>query len=512
MNEELIRLQAMKLEKLERDRKEREGLPHLHAFGGRRYKWAREFSESRDKIRVLTAANQIGKSSENIRLCIDWATRPEIWAELWPQVVIEEKQKPSQFWYLYPSKDVATIEFEEKWMQYLPRNEYKDHPVYGWKAVYDNKKIMQIDFNSGVTVYFKTYAQNAQDLQSGSVHAMFPDEEVPAHLFDELSMRVSAVDGYMSFVFTATLCQPFWKYVVEDKTKLPEARVWQISLYDCQYYDDGTPSKWTKERIERQVARCSTEAEVQRRVFGKFVADTNLKYPSFSEEKNVRPYHPLPKNWFCYAAIDNGGGGSSHPPGITVIAVDPDFTKGRLVRAWRGDGIGNLTAEDVIKKYLELVAGLTVVITYYDQAAKDLYTIASRLGIALKKSEKGHSVGETTLNTLFKNGMLVLYTYHANCPVPADFLQTEKLVDELKMLLNSTDKRHAKDDLVDPTRYISVSVPWNWEAGMKLLEEKELARPPTLNEMRRQQQELNKARNDLEEEIEFWNELYDVTE
>jgi hypothetical protein len=137
----------------------RAGLPFL--YGWKWYPWAREFFESTNKQNFLCAANQISKSSTQIRKCIDWATNQGTWDALWGR-------QPIQFWYLYPSRDVATIEFETKWKQFLPRGDFKDHPVYGWKEEKRKGEIWALHFHIGVHVYFKTYAQDSMNLQTGT--------------------------------------------------------------------------------------------------------------------------------------------------------------------------------------------------------------------------------------------------------------------------------------------------------------------------------------------------------
>ena len=72
----------------------REDLPHL--YGWKFYPWSREFFESRNKMNLLCAANQIGKSSIAIRKNIEWACNKKLWPELWDT-------EPKQFWYFYPS-------------------------------------------------------------------------------------------------------------------------------------------------------------------------------------------------------------------------------------------------------------------------------------------------------------------------------------------------------------------------------------------------------------------------
>lgn len=163
--EQLYQLKLKKLIKLQEEEAKRNQLPHL--YGWPWYKWAKEFFESRNPVTLLCAANQISKSSTQIRKCIDWATDMTKWDDLWGR-------RPNQFWYLYPSKEVATVEFEKKWVpEFMPRGEMKSDKVYGWRTDYDKKHIVAIHFNSGVSIYFKTYAQNPRTLQSGSVYAVF---------------------------------------------------------------------------------------------------------------------------------------------------------------------------------------------------------------------------------------------------------------------------------------------------------------------------------------------------
>ena len=102
---------------------------------------------------LLCAANQISKSSTNIRKCIHWSTEKNLWPELWRTV-------PRNFWYMYPSKQLATQEFETKWVpEFMPRGEMEKHPKYGWKAKYKNGELDKIQWNNGLPVYFKTYSQ-----------------------------------------------------------------------------------------------------------------------------------------------------------------------------------------------------------------------------------------------------------------------------------------------------------------------------------------------------------------
>jgi hypothetical protein len=489
----------------------KEGLPHLYQW--KWYQWAYNFFKSTNKMNLLVAANQASKSSTQIRKCIEWAGNPKLWPGLW-------KHRPLQFWYLYPAKDVATLEFNLKWIpQFMPRGAYKEHPTYGWKEVRDrDKNIDQIIFNSGVTVVFKTYAQNVTNLQTGSVDAIFADEEVPAHLYSELAARLIGTKGYYHQVFTATLGEDMWHRAMEGKGEaelFPDAFKQCVSLYECITYMDGTPGAFTEEDVERAKRACKDQNEIDRRIMGRFVKDDGgRKYPSFDGSRHY--VQSLPKDferWIRYAAVDYGSGGTGgHPPAICFVAVRPDYQKGLVYRAWRGDDGLNYTAGDVFNRFLELRGTDRLTMQVYDSASKDFGTIAERAGESFIKADKSHDRGEEFINTLFKCDMMHLLVSD----------ETEKLGGELNHLQKDTPKRKAKDDLADAFRYAVVMVPWDWSAAVavfdRALEIKVVeARPLTEEErlayeirQRRGELEVKDAQGwqELDDEIAYWNDVY----
>lgn len=428
-----------------------ENLPHLH--GWKLYKWGQEYWDSREKMQFICAANQISKSSTQIRKTIHLATATDIWPQLW-------LTKPLTFWYLYPTRDVAHVEYMKKWVpEFLPRGEYRrNHPIYGWKPEINHGRIFAIHFNTGVSIYFKSYAQDVQDLQTGTVYWEALDEETPEELIPELTMRLAATDGYLSGVFTPTLGQEFWRRVIEERGKheiFPNAFKRQVSMYDCLYYADGSPSPWTIEKIKRAEMSCKSQAEIDRRVRGRFIVSEGLKYPAFHRTANVKAGHPVPKSWLVFAGVDIGSGGDNHPSAISIVAVSPDFKQGRVVDGWRGDNIIT-TANDVVFKCQELLAPFKdqVVQIFYDTGCRDFYTIAAGMGMPVEGAEKSHNVGETTLNALFKSQMLYIY----------DYPQLDNLIVELGSLKTTTPKRSAKDDFIDSLRYATSKIPWDWDS------------------------------------------------
>lgn len=343
------------------------------------------------------------------------------------------------------------------------------------------------------------------------------DEELPEEHYNELIFRISASNGYFHMVFTATLGQDFWRRCMEPSSKeeeaLPHARKWCVSLYECKEYEDGTPSIWTDKRIQEVKDRCLNEKEVLKRVYGRFVYEGGgRKFEHFDIKRHMQAPHFLPKSWFIYAGVDIGTGGeNNHPAAIAFVGVSPDHTKGRVFLCWRGDK-EETTAGDILEKYNQMVLDhkLTITACFYDWASRDFELIQQRAGGSFQKADKSHETGEHMLNTLFKNNRLLIY----------DNDELQKLATELTTLKNSTNKRKAKDDLIDALRYAVTKIPWNWEdiAGvpqeieqpkMKLMTaEEELAHQ--IDERRK----LFKTENDnenqrIEDEIAEWNQAYD---
>lgn len=438
-----------KVQKMEAEVALKEGLPHL--YGKKHYAWSHDYVNSTNTMNFLCAANQIGKSSANIRKAITWATSPNLWKKLWPT-------KPRQFWYFYPSIKVCSEEFAEKWVkEWLPRGEFKTHPQFGWQEDIQQKKIVAIRFNSGVTIYFRSYEQKHANIQTSSVHAVFGDEEMPVEVYNEVIMRIASptIVGYFHMVFTATIGQEFWREVIEErgvKERFPTAFKRQVSMYDCRKYRDGTPSAWTNEAIELIKMKCRSDAEIQRRVYGKFVIDEGLKYESYRRSENFVAGHKIPEDWLLYSGVDIGSGGSSgHPSAIVFVAVSPNFQKGVVYQGWRGDGV-DTTAGDVVLKYRMMAGGRPMVGEYYDWNSKDFFNIQDRLGGSFQRAEKSHEIGEQALNVLFKNKMLVIF----------DTPELAKLDLELRSIKRETSKTVAKDDFADALRYAIAKIPWDF--------------------------------------------------
>lgn len=496
----------MELEALENKLSLIEGLPHLH--GWKWYKWARAIFESANREILCTAANQISKSSTAVRKNIELAGNPETWKKFWP--LMPPGQKPNQFWYFYPTFEVATIEFETKWVPlFLPKGKFKNHPTYGWHEEYNKNYISSIRFNSGVTIYFKSYEQKVANLQTGSVYMVTMDEEAPEHLLPEVFARLNATDGLFLSVFTATLGQLYWEQAMEpkspDEEKHKDALKLQVSVYDCMFYEDGTPSHWTEDKIKRAEARCTSEAERLRRIMGRFVKSEGLRFHGFDRGRDVVKAHPLPRHWHIYTGVDPGSGGiTGHPAGMLFLAVSPDFKNGRVFRAWRGDGVPT-TSQDTLNKYRELRKDLKPVIQVYDWASKDFWLVASRQGETFTQANKDRESGFGLLNVLFKNGML---------KIQGDDPELEKLISELCSIPEGAKKSdHFVDDLCDALRYAAEAVPWDFssvkqEVEAKVLSEEPPEPEPSATDLRRDWfMGPREEADEISDELDYWNDM-----
>jgi phage terminase large subunit-like protein len=498
------------LKELEELVRYKEGLPHL--LGQKFYPWARRVWDSTNREIFVCSANQVGKSSIAIRKNIRLATDRTLWPKFWPSLL--PGTKPNLFWYFYPTMPVAHTEYETKWEPlFLPRGEFRNHPEFGWEPEFEKGLISKIRFNSGVQIQFKSYSMKVKDLQTATVYHVTSDEELPVEFLPEISARTNASDGHFMMVFTATLGQLHWQQTMEpsvaSEEKHKNALKIQVSLYDSKFFDDGTASHWSEEKIKRAIANCPTEAEIQRRVYGKFVKASGLLYESFSHTKNVCDPHEIPKDWATFGAVDIGSGGQSgHPAAMVLIATSPDFKQGRVFRGWRGDGIPTASS-DIVEQFRELKKGYAPVGQAYDFASADFFTVATRMGEPFSAANKKREAGIGLLNTLFKTGILKIFRGDP---------ELEKLIAELSSIGVDANKRKTLDDISDALRYCVMQISWNFEDvenTMSVANALDAQRAPvkekTDAEIRREWFEGKSDEPDPNAEIaaefDFWNDL-----
>lgn len=449
------------LELLKKKEKLKKRLPHR--YGSKFYAWQRRWWDSRAKMGFITASNQSGKSHINIRTCIEWAGNTKLWDRLWPG------KTPNLFWYFYPDSGVVTTEFDTKWKPLLPTQEACDDPddTFGWEIIKSkNGEFRGIKFHSGVIIEFRYYSQSISKQQASTLYAIFTDEELPESHYSELQVRLTTTGGYFRMVFTATLGQELWRQTMEpldgEEERFPDALKIQVAMHDCLKFEDGTPGHITQEIIDEVIKNCANEAEIQRRVYGRFVKSTGRLVPNFQSKRHMAADHPLPSAWSVYGCVDSGSGKTEknktrHSAGILFLAVNPERTRGRFFRAWRGDG-KETTNGDIFDKYKELRGTLKPLMQIYDPSGVDFGIIAKRAGESFQIAIKGKSYTEgwPMLDTLFQFGVVDL----------ARNSELMKLSVELSNLTKAS-KQKGTDNLADPAKYLVRAVPWNWPEILK---------------------------------------------
>lgn len=491
-HEKILELRQIQLELAKKKQEFEKRLPYKYAH--KHYKWSRDFHESTNTINLLCAANQIGKSTAAIRRHIDNANDKTRWKKLW-------KTDPKMFWYFYPDSETLNREWNTKWKPLMPAS---DDPEYGWKLVHDRGTPVSIEWASGVFTYFMYYTKAAASMQAGTVHEVYADEEMPLHIWDELILRLTRTGGIMNCVFTPTLNQPFWQQAIETNKVLPDAAKWQVSMYDCLVYEDGSKNTTLTEKdIQDVISKCSSETEVLRRVYGRFVTEQGRTFYAFDFNKNIAPPSVDLNKDLIYGSVDYGSGGADgHPAAIVFIAMKPDFKSGQVFRAWRGDGI-KTTAGDVYDKYRELSKDLKVVQACYDPAAADFGTIAERSGLAFSKANKSRDDGAKIVNTLFRYQMLSLTD---------DDGEVSKLGAELAHIMDTNNRTRSSkkhDDLADALRYLCMLIPWNFVGLSERFEKKQEVETRPLTEEEFKLDMIKQRRGELDEPKEEWAEFND---
>lgn len=498
IDNDLLKLKQEKLALLKEKARREAELPHLYLP---MYFWQRNWFNSSNIYNFLTAANQVGKSSCNIRKAIHWATDKSIWPQLWTKA-------PTQFFYFYPGLTLATMEFENKWIpELLPNGSMKEDATYGWDAEYKNSNIHAIHFKSGVSIYFRSYGTDSQNLQASSPQAIFCDEELPVDLWPELNLRLTSCGGvkegrgYWHMVFTATLGQEFWRKTIEGD-QFPTALKMQISWWDCLVFDDGRKGLFSREKILAAEATL-TKLQAQVRIYGKFAIADGLLVDAFNKELHyVEDPEPVPRDWLYFSGVDPGGGGTSHPGAIVFLAVAPNFKRGRVVKFWKGNSQQNTTAGDILKIYMEMRKGLDLVGEYYDYAAKDFSVLAHRAGVPMQRTDKSRDTGNSLVNTLFQLNVLTI-----DADSESSSLQ---LVEELERLTHAVvthNKRKARDDGFDALRYGVIKIPWQLD-GLSPEEEKQ--RILEAQKLVRGSEPIAALTDDFEDEIDLLNELMEA--
>jgi hypothetical protein len=445
---------------------QQDNLPHLYSLPW--YEWAWDFLVSPKRINFLNAANQVSKSSTEISKTVLFATEPKLWDHLWPN---RTKKVPTPFWYWYPSTKIATEEFENKWMdERLPLNEMKDDPQYGWKVKYLYGQVYYIRFNTGVTVYFRSYEQHPKNVQGSSIFYNACDEEMPESFYDEIWQRMSSpsVDGIFDMVFTATLGQKFWYDTMELMGKPGErfknAFKQQVSKWECLKYRDGSASPWTVERIKQQIIDCRNEAEVRKRILGRFAKAENLLFNAYDSKRNTIAKVPEKTELHYYAAVyvcDKTGKAA-----ISILGVNSEYSRCYLVDSHWFDSV-DTTSFQIFSKLMDRVGKKRFSGLYANKHASDFMKVADASKYGFVEVKKPNDNAAKLINSLLSDGLIQIVDTERNSDAKYHIAHCDKKAEDLE-----------EYETLGALILIASNVPWDFEKILKLVKppkkEKEL--------------------------------------
>ena len=443
----------------------REHLPHF--FYKKLYRWSYDFIMTNNPLAFVCGANQIAKTSTMIRKVIYRATSKHLWKYMY-------RTRPKNAWYFYPGTKVLDIEWDGKWMEWMPQvpSSHPLHKIYGWEKIKNRQQFTGIRFRTGVELNFRYYSQGVSSLQSSTLSDIYGDEEIPFRFCEEMRGRLMASKGTWNSGFTATLGQQYWYDVMEKQgmpgERHPEAFKRIISLFDCMKYIDGSQGEiWpTYKSIADFIKTLDNDEDtIKRRVFGRFIPTTGLAFESYSYEKTTISRIVLSRQMDYFLVVDPGSGGKlGHPTGILLLGVDNEKHRIYVLSPWRGDGI--VTSNGfIIRQMMEMAGSCPLQALIYDGAAADfkLDVIEALPRLPLIAADKKRDFGFGRVNSYLDVGAIKIPESRPLGVASWDRDENMKLHEELKLTRRTENLQGQKtgnqiDDLTDCLRYACMHI------------------------------------------------------
>lgn len=172
------------------------------------------------------------------------------------------------------------------------------------------------DDGSICTMYFRSYEQGRENLQSLTADYVYCDEEPPQDVYAELMSRLNATGGHFAMAFTplkglTPLVQEYWNHDNPDKF------LTCMNIYEVDHIAKF-PEKIA--RIKSSFSGLS-ESEREARMMGIPAMGSGTVYP-VSDESITYEAFEIPKTWRRIAGLDFGRG--EHPIACVWIAFDPE--------------------------------------------------------------------------------------------------------------------------------------------------------------------------------------------
>ena len=166
------------------------------------------------------------------------------------------------------------------------------------------------------TIYFRSYEQGRENLQSLTADLVYCDEEPPQDVYSEMMARLAATGGHFMMAFTplkgmTPIVQEYWN------GNDPEKELFCMSIYEVDHIAKH-PEKIAQ--IKSMYAGLS-EAEREARMMGIPAMGSGVVYPIDDAVLMCEPFE-IPAGWKRIAGLDFGRG--EHPIACVWLAFDPE--------------------------------------------------------------------------------------------------------------------------------------------------------------------------------------------
>lgn len=215
-------------------------------------------------------------------------------------------------------KKIVGSEFHE-WTDGLIARKYMVDGSFiksrGVPGLLDNVQVRRVD-GSICTVYFRSYEQGRENLQSITADYVYCDEEPPQDVYAELMARLTATMGHFAMAFTplkglTPLVQEYWNQ--DDSSK----ELFCMSIYEVDHIAKD-PAKIAQ--IKSNYSGLS-ESEREARMMGIPAMGSGTVYPVSDEVLKCDAFS-IPSSWKRVAGLDFGRG--DHPIACVWLAFSPE--------------------------------------------------------------------------------------------------------------------------------------------------------------------------------------------
>lgn len=166
------------------------------------------------------------------------------------------------------------------------------------------------------TIYFRSYEQGRENLQSLTADLVYCDEEPPQDVYAEMMARLAATGGHFMMAFTplkgmTPIVQEYWNG--EDKDK----ELFCMSIYEVDHI-----AKFPEKIAQiRSMYAGLSEQEREARMMGIPAMGSGVVYPVDDSVLKCEAFQ-IPSDWKRIAGLDFGRG--EHPIACVWCAFDPE--------------------------------------------------------------------------------------------------------------------------------------------------------------------------------------------